>query len=180
MKKYILLFLFLLNAFMIDSDVMEESKLKSIFIYQIGKFTRWPQQTTDPDTPFVISIIGKTSPGSEIDIPGDKTIDNREILIRKISKLQEVPGSDVLFVTNSEAYRLETILDHIGNIPVLTFGDTEGFAERGVIVNFCIENNKLRFEINLEAVKKASLHLEFRLVKLAVRVFPQKKGSRGK
>lgn len=180
MKKFTLLFLIFINAFMSASQALKESELKSVFIYQIGKFTRWPQQTTDPGKPFVISIIGKTSPGCEIDIPGDRTIDDRKIVINKISKLREIQGSDVLFITGSEAYRLDTILVYIENMPILTIGDTEGFAERGVIINFCIENNKLRFEINLEAVKKASLHLEYRLVKLAVRVFPQKNGSKNK
>ena len=146
----------------INGQIHDEYDVKSSFLYLICKFTRWPR-SPDPKKPFIISILGRTVAGKEIKIPKDKTIDKRKILIRKIKHLQEIDGSDVLFITSSEAYRLDEILDYTGNKPVLTVGDTRGFAQQGVIINFFIYMDTVRFEINYEASKKASLQMHSQL-----------------
>ncbi|UCH93842.1 MAG: YfiR family protein [Candidatus Aminicenantes bacterium] len=183
MKKTILFFLFSLAILMlftsvsISSHAMEEYQIKSGLLYRICKFTHWP---TPPDAnkPFIISILGRTPPGKEIKMPQDVTIDKRKIVIRKIKNLSEINGSDVLFITTSETYRLDAILDYIGDKPVMTVGDTKGFAQRGIIINFYIQSSRVRFEINYEASKKASLQMHSQLFAIG-RVVKTKRSFNG-
>ena len=58
----------------------------------------------------------------------------------------------------------------IENKPILSIGDTQGFCERGVLINFYRLGKKLRFEINLPAVKKSGLTFRAQLIKLARRI----------
>jgi hypothetical protein len=168
MKKPIPLPLLLVTIFIIytgftvNSLAIDEYAIKSTIIYRICKFTQWPQPS-DKDKPFTISILGKTTQGKEIEIPWDGTIDKRRIVIRKIRHLSEIDDSEVLFITIVEAYRIDAILDYIGNKPVLTMGDTRGFAQKGVIINLYIHKNSVKFEINYEASKKASLQMHSQL-----------------
>lgn len=149
------------TGFSVNSLAIDEYAIKSTIIYRICKFTQWPQPA-DKDKPFTISILGETTAGKEIKIPWD-TIDKRRIVIRKIRNLSEINHSEVLFITSSENYRIDAILDYIGNKPVLTVGDTRGFAQKGVIINLYIHKNSVRFEINYEASKKASLQMHSQL-----------------
>ncbi len=73
----------------------------------------------------------------------------------------------VLFIAASERSRLGRILDGIKGSAVLTMGDSEGYAGQGVMVNFYIEQNKVRFEINKDAVGRAGLKVSSHLLKLA-------------
>jgi hypothetical protein len=50
---------------------------------------------------------------------------------------------------------------------ILTIGDTEGFGEKGVMINFIIRDNKVRFEINPEAARRAGLTISSKLLSLA-------------
>jgi hypothetical protein len=50
---------------------------------------------------------------------------------------------------------------------VLTIGDTEGYAEQGVMVNFYLEDNMVRIEINIDAARRAGLNISSQLLKLA-------------
>jgi hypothetical protein len=167
MKKPILLPLLLVTIFIFDNGfsvtirAVDEYAIKSTIIYRICKYTQWPQPS-DKNKPFTISILGKTTQEKEIKIPW-RTIDKRRIVIRKIRHLSEIDDSEVLFITSSEAYRIDAILDYTGNKPVLTVGDTKGFARKGVIINLYIHKNSVRFEINYGASKKASLHMHSQL-----------------
>jgi ribosome-associated protein YbcJ (S4-like RNA binding protein) len=49
----------------------------------------------------------------------------------------------------------------------LLVGETPGFAERGGAVNFFIEENKVRFEINPEVAKRRHLKISSKLLGLA-------------
>jgi hypothetical protein len=49
----------------------------------------------------------------------------------------------------------------------LTIGDTEGFTQRGVMVNFYMENNRVFFEINPNAAMRAGLKISSALLRIA-------------
>jgi YfiR/HmsC-like len=46
-------------------------------------------------------------------------------------------------------------------------GDIEGFASRGVLVNFVVERERVRFEVNLGAAQRGGFRLSSKLLKLA-------------
>lgn len=141
-----------------QEDELEEAAIKSGFLFNICKFTRWSRKDNN-DGPIIVSIIGKTNPGNDLYVPPEKQIRKRKIIVQKIDSLAEVEGSHVLFITESESDRLEAILGYIEGKDILSMGDTKGFAQRGVCINFYTEKGSVRFEINREAVQKASIEL---------------------
>jgi hypothetical protein len=73
----------------------------------------------------------------------------------------------VLFISASERGNLVRILAKLEHGAVLTVGDSAGYAEEGVMVNFYLEESRVRFEINREAVGRAQLRISSQLLKLA-------------
>jgi hypothetical protein len=76
----------------------------------------------------------------------------------------------LLFICQSERKNTREIIDLLKNNGVLTVADTQGFLEDGGIVNFVIEDNKVRFDINLTASEKAGLKIRSQLLRLAKKV----------
>ena len=60
---------------------------------------------------------------------------------------------------------------------ILTVGESEGFAQEGGMIGFSLEENKIRFEINLEAVERANLRVSARLLALAKTVLGTSRGN---
>jgi hypothetical protein len=58
---------------------------------------------------------------------------------------------------------------------VLTVGETENFAQAGGVIGFVVENDKVRFEINVDTAGKAKLRLSSRLLLLAKTVIGNQK-----
>ncbi|PYV15768.1 MAG: hypothetical protein DMG21_14080 [Acidobacteria bacterium] len=58
----------------------------------------------------------------------------------------------------------------VGNLngsSALTVGESAGFAGLGGVINLTVEENKLRFEVNLDAAERAGLKISSKLLSLA-------------
>jgi bifunctional DNA-binding transcriptional regulator/antitoxin component of YhaV-PrlF toxin-antitoxin module len=76
----------------------------------------------------------------------------------------------LLFICPSEKNNINEIIDLVKNQSVLTVADTQEFLDAGGIVNFVIEDNKVRFDVNLTASEKAGLKIRSQLLRLAKKV----------
>ena len=73
----------------------------------------------------------------------------------------------MLFISASEESNLPAILKLLDGKAILTVSEIENFAKRGGIIKLRRENNKIVFDINLEAAKRAGLAMNSQLLKLA-------------
>jgi hypothetical protein len=162
------------SAQALDSSDSSEYLIKAGFIYNFAKLVGWPQAAfAQPDSPIVIGILGTDPFGGIIDrILADKQIDARHFVIKRLKWGMDLKGCDILFIGSSEAAHLEEVLHALKGQPILTIGETPGFARRGCIINLIVEDNKVRFEVNLDAAKQADLNISSRLLALA-RIIPQ-------
>lgn len=75
--------------------------------------------------------------------------------------------ADCLYVNFGAASA--TIVNSLGkrrNGPVLVIGDLPSLAEKGAIINFLIEDNKVCFEVYPDAAKQADLQIGSKLTRL--------------
>lgn len=151
--------------------------LKAVYLEKFSRFVTWPEENlaNDPDKPFVISIIGRTPLTNNLEqIYSIQKINNKKVAIKRISNLYEIENSHILVIAESERKNLQNILSLTKNLPVLTVSEAPNFAEKGVLINFYEENNKLRFEINETAVLQSPLQMSFYLLNSAKIVNPVK------
>ena len=98
---------------------------------------------------------------------GGKTVVGRALVITEISNVSQSIECQMLFVSSSERKRLRAIFAELRMRGVLTIGDTEGFATQGGIVNFKLEEGRVRLEINVEAAGQAKLRISSQVLNLA-------------
>ena len=97
---------------------------------------------------------------------GEK-VNGRRLIVQRYRRMGDVKICHVLFISRSEADRLEQILGSLKGRNVLTVGDTDDFASRGGMIALATEKNKVRLRINLEAVKAANLTVSSKLLRVA-------------
>jgi hypothetical protein len=159
-----------INGNMTIHAQFDEYMMKAGFIERFTRFIDWPSETTMADStkPFIISVIGKNPFDEKLDQFFHTTkIKNRQVHIRYISELDEIQDSHVLFIAQSEQKQLSDIISQVQEKPILTISDTNGFGEKGVLINFFIEQDKIRFEINKNAVQKSGLQVSYLLLNVA-------------
>jgi YfiR/HmsC-like len=154
-----------------DGD-SSEYLIKAGFIYNFAKFVEWPSATfAQPDSPIVIGVLGIDPFGNVLDrIVEDKKIGPRGFVVKRYKwgrDLKDLKDCKILFVSASEKAHIDEILQSVKGLPILTVGETPGFAERGGVIRFTLEDNRVRFEVNVEAAHQADLNISSRLLTLA-------------
>jgi hypothetical protein len=146
-----------------------EYEVKAAFLYNFAKFTEWPANTfSGPDEPLIFGILGHDPFGGNIDAATKRTVNGRPVQVRRFSDVREVGKCHILFISSSEAERLETILHALRSSRILLISDISGFAERGGMINFIMQENSVGFKINADAVSRAGITLHSRLLNIAI------------
>jgi hypothetical protein len=90
--------------------------------------------------------------------------------------LKELRECKILFIGASERAHMDELVQMLRGLPILTVGETPGFAERGGVIRFVLEDNRVRFEVNVVAARQADLTISSRLLTLA-RIIQQSAGD---
>jgi hypothetical protein len=152
-----------------SAQTVDEYQVKGAFIYNFAKFVEWPALTfkTDKD-PLRICVLGQNPFGNAlVDGVGGKTVVGRSLVVTDISDAGQGADCQILFIGSSERKRLRSIFADLRMTGVLTVGETEGFATQGGIVNFKLEDGRVRLEINIEAAGQAKLRISSKVLSLA-------------
>lgn len=152
-----------------------EYQVKAAFLYNFLNFVEWPQSVLN-DTTLTIGILGTNPFREAIKRFEARKVEGRSLRIVHSERLQDLPFCHILFVSNSEEKSFTQIFQYLSNQPTLTVGETKDFAQQGGIVNFFLQNNKVRFEVNLQQSKDARLRLSSKLLKLA-RIVENERGE---
>lgn len=146
-----------------------EYQLKAAFLFNFAKFVDWPPETfAAPDTPINLCVFGHDPFGTALDeLLRGKTINNRSLVPHRISNAPQLKGCHLVFISVQDEKQLPEILLTLKGASSLLVGEAPDFAERGGAIQFFIENNKLRFVINVDAVQRAHLQASAKLLALA-------------
>lgn len=149
--------------------VSQEYQVKAAFLYNFARFIDWPAGALEKaNGVFVIGIVGEDPFGSDIDeLFHGKTINNLPIEVRRYPDIQSIGYCQILFVNVSSGNAMGKVIGRVEDRNTLTVGDSASFVQNGGMVGFVIEDRKVRFEINKDAVDRAGLHVSAQLLKLA-------------
>jgi hypothetical protein len=152
-----------------ETDSTTEYRLKAAYLFNFAKFMEWPARAfPDPQSPIVFAVLGANPFGSilEQDLTGKK-VGGRELRIKYFQTLEELEPCHLLFVSRSEDQSWPQIFSALKG-PIATVGETEGFTRAGGVFRFFLEENKVRFEVNIDAAQRAELTISSKLLKVGV------------
>lgn len=156
-----------------------EYQIKSAFLYNFAKYVEWPGggQAVSGDS-FTICILGTDPFGPYLNSTVEgKAMNGVRLAVRRMSRIQDVAGCQILFIGSSEENRLMPDLAVLKGRSVLTVGEMAHFAEEGGMIQFVEKESRVRFEINLGAADQAGLAISSQLLKLATTVRGNRSGG---
>ncbi len=146
-----------------------EYELKAGYLVNFTKFIAWPKNSfRASDAPFVIGVAG-SSPCTSIllEITKGLKISGRNIVIKVLETPAAVQGTQVLFLPAAQDSRLKDWLAAAHRGGVLTVGESESFFKQGGILNYFREEEKIRFDLNIDQAESTGLQVSAQLQKLA-------------
>jgi hypothetical protein len=146
-----------------------EYQVKAAFLFNFAKFVEWPSEAfPGADAPLQICLLGQDPFGHEFEeVIADKTINGHRMEVIHPSGVPQAKSCHIIFVASSEKQFLREILRGLRGASVLTVGETAGFAGMGGIINFILDDGRVRFEVNVKAAERAHLKVSARLLTVA-------------
>jgi len=169
-KKHPLLFLgvnlFVMFCAGVQAAPPGEYEVKAAFVHNIAKFVEWPASVGARGI-LRLCVLGQGAFGEAAGGLRGKPVGGMVWEVAPVAAGANLSECQVLFIEASEARDLPRLLDSLKDGHVLTVGDTAGYGQQGVMVNLYLEQNKVRFEINLAAARHPGLKISSHLLKLA-------------
>ena len=149
-----------------------ERQVKAAYLYKFGSYVEWPERAfPGPDSPVRIGVIGADAIADELaQLVTGRTINGRQVVVRKLRREDTLAGINILFVGRSSNARLAEILVAAKGQPMLTVSESEDGIAAGSMINFVVIDGKVRFEAAPKAAGMSNLNISARLLAAAYKV----------
>jgi len=148
----------------------QEYEVKAAFLLSIVRFVEWPPSAFASSSDRLAICIYAEDPfqGAMERTVAGKTVGERAVVVHLIADTAAAGGCHLLFVPASQDRHTRQIAIDAAKRPVLLVGEANGFAERGGAVNFVLEGDRVRFQINPGAAGERGLKVSSKLLQLAI------------
>jgi YfiR/HmsC-like len=149
-----------------------EAKIKVAFLFNFAKFVSWPEPEFSAQPTITICVSGESSLDNALAGLKGKSAQGRNVVVKRDVKLNQLASCHVVFICSADSTHVSKILNEVGK-GVLTVSDIPAFVESGGVIGLSVSDNKVAFDVNLDAAQQADLKISAQLLKVA-------RGVRGK
>ncbi len=152
-----------------------EYAIKATFLYKFIPFVAWPASVfPSPASPVTICLYGSDPFGRGLDqAVADQKESERPIVVRRINAIADIDKCQELFIGASGPQEDSDLLRAAGNKPILTVTDSGAPPDAHGIIDFVIDANHVRFDIDDAAAARNNLDISSKLLALAHAVTPK-------
>jgi len=176
MKRIIVIaFSILLMSFdLVDYNFYQKddvpSKIKSTFIYNFAKSFQWPESNTDQ---FSIAILGNNQSLLNYlsEMSNTKMIGTKKIIVKNYTSVSEISKPEILYILPDKSSSLADAVSKFKGKGTLLIAEKTVSAMAGAAINFVIDNNNIKFELNKTSAGKTGLVVSTKIETLASKVF---------
>lgn len=160
----------------------QESALKAALLSKFGLYVEWPRSAfSSPTSPINLCVAGEDPFGESLDkVVADELINDRKVVSRRLKMVERDSGCHILYIGDSDAQRVEQIIEAVRGGSVLTISDADGSRSGAGIIEFVIKDNRVRFDIDDEAAAQNGLVISSKLLSLALNVKRRSSSKEGR
>ena len=142
--------------------------VKAAFIINFLKFVDWPATDGAPQPALTVAVLGDDAFHAVLArAAAGQSVQGRTVSVRAIRRISDAHDAQLIFIAGSQARNLPAILREVDGRAVVTVGDTDGYAQAGVMLNLYTFDQRVRIEANATAAARAGVRLSSQLLRLA-------------
>lgn len=147
-----------------------EAGIKAAFLYKFASYVEWPPAAfPDAGSPFVFGIAGNDEVAAELErLVAGKTIQGHPTAVRRIKEGEGLNGVPVLFVGRGQSNPRALIRAAQSGTLVVT--ESPGALDLGSAINFIPVEDRVGFEVSVDAAERNGLKISSRMLNVARRV----------
>lgn len=147
-----------------------EYQVKASLIFNFLQFIEWPPEVWEQSpTTMHICLIGGDRFGIALTTLEQEIVRGKHIEIShfEASEDSRLKDCQVVFISDGSPTDIDRILSLVRNQSILTVGESSDFLEKGGIISFLIDSDRVVFDINRRAALQARLNVSSKLLRVA-------------
>ncbi len=155
-------------------DDPKAAAVKAAFVYNFAKFATWPaRRFLAPSDPLVLCVRRNDLDWHALRPLTEKQIGDHPVRMRVVDADAPIDACHIFFSTEfASPASLRDALATARRYAVLMVSDMPGFATAGGHIGLVQDQNRLRFQVNLDSVTRTGVKLSSKLLQLAEIVGP--------
>lgn len=162
---------FILQLVIIKSSSAQYSAdvLKAAYLERITRFIEWPLNHVVKDTTvFTIGVYEDSDFIAALtEVFKDKTIKSKKVIIININIPDQLRNCDICYISEKGKLMLKQYIETANTQGVLLISESKDFGNVGIHINFYLEDDKLKFEINRQSIDTGRFKVSSLLFKSA-------------
>jgi len=147
----------------------QNEKFKALFLYNFIKNVEWPQAYQQGD--LIIGILGSNSITKELEtITSTQRAGSQTMKVKVFSNVEEIGNCHILYISPNKGLLIPQLLTKFSGNSTLIVSDSKGGIQLGASINFIMDGDKLKFEINRQHIEQKGLKVSASLLNLGIAV----------
>ncbi len=139
----------------------------SMMVFNFVKYVQWPDH--DKGGEFVIGVVGNDEIYNTLNAwYGGKAKGSKTYVIKKFKSSADLADCQVVFIDKSKSAEFDAINNKVRGKGTLVVTDRNGLGAKGSCINFKTVDEKLRFELNQQAIEASNLKVSGALTSMAI------------
>ena len=150
-----------------DTESARAYLLKAAFVYNFAKFVDWPTAAFATEgAPLNLCVLGREAFIQFAAAMKGKSIANRPVAVFDTARSSAPAQCHIAFLDADDSADAGDIA-RVARVGGLSVSDAKDFIRGGGMVGLITVDNKMRFEVNLSASRKAGIRINAALLRLA-------------
>lgn len=146
-----------------------EYDVKAAFLLNFIRFVEWPPASRSGQA-FGLCALEPDPFGARLDTAAAGEVwDGKPVAVRRVTTVRNA-DCHLLYVSSASMAAFRTMQKELSQQSILTVGESQDFLDRGGMIQFLVESNRVRFSINSRTAQSAGLRVGSRLLRLAKEV----------
>jgi len=148
-----------------------ERRVKAAFLYKFLGYAEFPPGAFfDGSSPVLIGVVGADDLAAELArAVAGRTVNNRPVVVRVLRDTDVQAPLHLLFVGGADPLRVGRMVRQ-ASAAMLVVTECEDGLRQGSVINFRIIDERVRFDVSLDAAERNGIKLSSRLLTVANRV----------
>jgi hypothetical protein len=143
----------------------DENVIKAAYIERITRFVEWPDKNKLSESSFIIGVYGDNDFYSTlIRVFNEKPIKDLFVKVISIKTPEQVSTCNLCYISKKAGPVLKKFVNAANSSGVLLISESTEFGKEGVHINFYLDDEKLKFEINEKSINSAGFKVSYLLM----------------
>ncbi|MBP5668458.1 MAG: YfiR family protein [Salinivirgaceae bacterium] len=138
----------------------QDAKYKAMFISNFTKNIEWPASERTGD--FIICVVNQNEVLGQLKTyTNGKSVGTQPISVVGVKSIDEVSKCHILYLSfaDSKSEKIETAKSKLSGTSALIVSDRPGALKNGSCINFLLVDDKLKYELNKDALSERKLQV---------------------